>query len=156
MLRDRLVCGVSHDKIQNRLLAETNLTYDKAMELVLAQEAADKDMKELRKPKELTDSGRLHFTTSTKKLASRRKCLLATIAEVLISPMNVSTSMPNVTPARRKDISRRFVERSPERSHQSKPTGHLESHLGVNSRRKRPTTVVPLLRDPSDQRPPHI
>ena len=73
MLRDRLVCGVSHDKIQNRLLAERNLTYDKAMELALAQEAADKDTNELRKPKELTDSGRLHFTTSTKKTGFKKK-----------------------------------------------------------------------------------
>ena len=30
MLRDRLVCGVNHDTIQRKLLAETDLTYEKA------------------------------------------------------------------------------------------------------------------------------
>ena len=43
MIRDRLVCGVNHDKIQSRLLSEKALTYEKAMELSLALEAAEKD-----------------------------------------------------------------------------------------------------------------
>ena len=32
-LRDRLVCGVNHDTIQHKLLAETDLTYEKAYKL---------------------------------------------------------------------------------------------------------------------------
>ena len=31
MLRDRLVCGINNEKIQNRLLSETELTYQKAL-----------------------------------------------------------------------------------------------------------------------------
>lgn len=45
MLRDRLVCGINHQVIQRRLLAEKSLTFDKALEISLAVEAADKDMK---------------------------------------------------------------------------------------------------------------
>ena len=42
-LRDRFVCGLRHDAIQRRLLSETSLTYDKALEIAKAMEAADKD-----------------------------------------------------------------------------------------------------------------
>ena len=50
MLRDRLVCGINHQVVQRRLLAEKNLTFDKALEISLAVEAADKDMKQIQKP----------------------------------------------------------------------------------------------------------
>jgi len=42
MLRDRLVCGVNHEGIQRRLLAEKNLTYKIAHEFALNLEAAAK------------------------------------------------------------------------------------------------------------------
>ena len=48
MLRDRLVCGVQQDSIQQRLLAEKDLTYEKALELARSMEAAaqgSQDMK---------------------------------------------------------------------------------------------------------------
>ena len=44
MLRDRLVCGVNDQRIQRRLLAEANLTFNKALQ---ALEAAVKNAKEL-------------------------------------------------------------------------------------------------------------
>ena len=47
MLRDRLVCGVMHKGITNRLLNEKNLTYEKAMELAQAMESAEKDTRHL-------------------------------------------------------------------------------------------------------------
>ena len=47
MLRDRLVCGVEEPKIQRRLLAEPDLSFDKAFELALASESADKNAKDL-------------------------------------------------------------------------------------------------------------
>ena len=50
MLRDHLVCEVNHQGIQKRLLAEKNLTLEKAFEIALALEAADSDMKQLQKP----------------------------------------------------------------------------------------------------------
>ncbi len=48
MLRDRLVCRVNHTGIQRKLLAEKDLTYDKALTLALAIEASEKDSKNLR------------------------------------------------------------------------------------------------------------
>lgn len=43
MLRDRLVCGIQDDAIQQRLLAEPSTT---AFELAQSKEAAAKDFKE--------------------------------------------------------------------------------------------------------------
>ncbi len=48
MLRDRLVCGVNHEGIQCRLLAEKALTYEKAREIALAVEAAERGTKDLK------------------------------------------------------------------------------------------------------------
>ncbi|XP_049325965.1 uncharacterized protein LOC125785828 [Astyanax mexicanus] len=42
MLRDRLVCGIEDDRMQRRLLAEAELTYDKALKLAQAIETASK------------------------------------------------------------------------------------------------------------------
>ena len=47
MLRDRLVVGINDSRIQQRLLAEPELTYKKAYELTLAAEAAEKNAKDL-------------------------------------------------------------------------------------------------------------
>ena len=48
MLRDRLMCGVNHEGLQRRLLAEKELTYEKAVELVLAAETAEKGSQDLK------------------------------------------------------------------------------------------------------------
>ena len=48
MLRDRLVCGVADDRIQRRLLAETELPFAKAMQIASAMELADKNTADLR------------------------------------------------------------------------------------------------------------
>jgi len=45
ILRDRLVCGVNHEGIQCKLLAEKNLIYEKALEIALTMEAAEKGNK---------------------------------------------------------------------------------------------------------------
>ena len=47
MLRDRIVCGISDRTVQRRLLQQHDLTFDKALEIALASEAADKDSKRL-------------------------------------------------------------------------------------------------------------
>ncbi|XP_062582729.1 uncharacterized protein K02A2.6-like [Saccostrea cucullata] len=46
-LRDRIVCGVRNTQIQRRLLSEKDLSYEKAVEISLAMEAAAKDATEL-------------------------------------------------------------------------------------------------------------
>ena len=48
MLRDRLVCGVNHDTIRRKLLAETDLTYEKAYTLAAAIEAFESDTLDLK------------------------------------------------------------------------------------------------------------
>ena len=44
MLRDRLVCGISDDRIQRRMLAERELSFEKAMEIATATEMASKNL----------------------------------------------------------------------------------------------------------------
>ena len=44
MLRDRLVCGISDDRIQRRLLAERELTFEKAVAIATATEMASKNL----------------------------------------------------------------------------------------------------------------
>ena len=43
MLRDRIVCGINDDRIQQRLLSEKGLTYKKALELSQGLETAAKN-----------------------------------------------------------------------------------------------------------------
>ncbi len=47
MIRDRLVCGINDAAIQKCLLAESGLTYAKAVEITLNAETAAKSMREL-------------------------------------------------------------------------------------------------------------
>ena len=47
MLRDRLVCGVRDVRLQRRLLAESNLTFSKALDLAVAAELAEKNVRDL-------------------------------------------------------------------------------------------------------------
>ena len=47
-LRDRLVCGLRSESIQKRLLAETELTLKRALELAQGMEAADRNAKSLK------------------------------------------------------------------------------------------------------------
>ena len=47
MLRDRLVCGIREDRIQRRLLAERELTFEKAVEIASATEMALKTLIDL-------------------------------------------------------------------------------------------------------------
>ena len=49
MLRDKLVCGINDSRIQRRLLSELNLTFQKAFDLALAMEIADKDTQGMQK-----------------------------------------------------------------------------------------------------------
>ncbi|XP_060587297.1 uncharacterized protein K02A2.6-like [Ruditapes philippinarum] len=46
-LRDRLVCGLTNENIQKRLLSEKDLTYERALQLSISMECAQKDVKEL-------------------------------------------------------------------------------------------------------------
>ena len=47
LLRDRLVCGISHEQLQSRLLSEPGLTLKSAVDLAMAQESAAASAAEL-------------------------------------------------------------------------------------------------------------
>ncbi len=49
MLRDRLVCGINNEVIQRRLLSEGDLTFDKALKMTVAMEAAASNARDLAK-----------------------------------------------------------------------------------------------------------
>ena len=50
MLRDRLVCGLRNQKLQQRLLAESNLTFTKAFEIAQTAELSEQNAKDLQRP----------------------------------------------------------------------------------------------------------
>ena len=60
MLRDRLICGVRDDKIQQRLLSEANLTLDGAVTLATAVERAQSNLKDLRDVNDLPNVHAVH------------------------------------------------------------------------------------------------
>ena len=64
MIRDRLVCGINDAAIQTRLLADTELTYDKAVSIALNAETATQSVRELRVKQE---SGVTHQQQSVHK-----------------------------------------------------------------------------------------
>ena len=66
MLRDRLVCGVNQSGIQKCLLAEKDLTFDKALDIAKALEVAEKNTQDL-KTDTAVPSGSCHFTSQTRK-----------------------------------------------------------------------------------------
>ena len=47
MIRDRLVCGINDSSIQTRLLVETDLTYERAIEITLTAETASQSVRQL-------------------------------------------------------------------------------------------------------------
>ena len=65
MIRDRLVCGVNDKAIQKRLLAESKLTYKRAVEIAQEIEAADHDMKLLHTKKEFEPVASSTASTAT-------------------------------------------------------------------------------------------
>ena len=70
MLRDRLVCGVRDKRIQQRLLAEPELTFQKARELALAAETAARNSQDLQASKTSITRAELLL-----KIQSQRKTL---------------------------------------------------------------------------------
>ncbi len=52
MIRDRLVCGVNNEAIQRKLLAERDLTYERALAIAQGSEGADKNLREMRTVKQ--------------------------------------------------------------------------------------------------------
>ena len=70
MLRDRIVVGVSSEKIQLRLLAEPDLTYDRTLQLAQAMETAERDRQQLKGGK---DNSILYHQSKTGKSSTQRR-----------------------------------------------------------------------------------
>ena len=120
MLRDRLVCGVNHDGIQQKLLAEKNLTYDKALEIALTMETAEQGTKYLKAQDKLPAPSDLQHTpqkfkqqratgktnAKTPSTVICHRCL----GEQLATPVACANFVPqNVSCVRRWDILLKLV-----------------------------------------------
>ena len=101
MLRDRLVCGVSDEGLQKRLLAEPQLTFKKAMELSQTHESATQNAKDLQGTSRV--SGPVHIVSSKVELKD------ATGVEDSIILTSVNIKSPCVITARRRAILQRSV-----------------------------------------------
>ena len=65
-LRDRLVCGISNESIQKRLLSETELTFRRAYELAVGLEAASKNSDFIKSSCDSTQVNKIHTRSSVK------------------------------------------------------------------------------------------
>ena len=74
MLRDRLVCGIKDERIQRRLLQDTDLTYDKAMSTARAMETAARNAEELQKPASGEEVREVHKTQESRVESQKSKC----------------------------------------------------------------------------------
>ena len=73
MLRDRLVCGVEDERIQRRLLQETDLTFDKALNTANAMETAARNAVELQTPA-TREEETVHRTQESRVESKKSKC----------------------------------------------------------------------------------
>ena len=79
MLRVRLVCGVNDQRVQRRLLAEADLTFQKAYDIAIAMEAAERNARELQGTARVQeDVHRVYIHAEERGRGSRRRKVLAT------------------------------------------------------------------------------
>ena len=75
MLRDRFVCGIHDEHLQQRLFAEKELTFQRALDIALSAESASRQQRGI---KQATNSGEINKATpkkqEDKKAPSRRRC----------------------------------------------------------------------------------
>ena len=73
MIRDRLVCGIKDRNAQKKLLVESGLTLEKASKVVIADEAANKDVAELAQARRLGPTNEVHRLKATNSKSSKSK-----------------------------------------------------------------------------------
>ena len=76
MLRDRLVCGISDDRIQRRLLGERELTFEKAVEIATATEMASRNVMDLggKTPSSDNNINKVEEEIAPPKFQPKREC----------------------------------------------------------------------------------
>ena len=104
-LRDQLVCGLRSDALQKQLLAQTNLTLDKALQIAQGMEAAEKSTKTLQGD-DTSSSNTINSTGSNHDQPNKpiRSCYRCGHADHLASACRFRAI--SVT---RKDILQKFV-----------------------------------------------
>jgi len=152
MLRYRLVYSVNHKGIQRKLLAEADLTYDRAYSLAQMVEASERDSKKL---ENLNLKGRIHPLLQLRSMNSITVVWAcprgpnqpealgtlgdplypATVVEELIWLLSADIKMSFATPARREVISQECVSPNLNRVHRTE-----HNHRSRTSQRRVPTT----------------
>ena len=76
MLRDRLVCGIRDDRIQQRLLGERELTVEKAVEIATATEMASRNVMDLGRKTPSSDNNvnKVEEEIAPSKFQPKREC----------------------------------------------------------------------------------
>ena len=77
MLRDRLVCGINNVAMQRRLLSESKLTLERALELAQGMEAADQSSKAMHDGEQKTMNApvnRVHYKKSNDAKSGDQFC----------------------------------------------------------------------------------
>ena len=76
MLRDRLVCGISDDRIQRRLLGERELTFEKAVEIATATKMASRNVMDLggKMPSSDNNVNKVEEEIAPPKFQPKREC----------------------------------------------------------------------------------
>ena len=119
MLRDRIVCGISSKRTQQRLLQEADLTYAKAHDMALAAETAQKNSERLQEPTlrtthfQVEKEGALTVYSIPRKISQglggardshdRAKVATALGVEASTSLPSAGTKTMNASIARRRD-----------------------------------------------------
>ena len=92
MLRDRLVCGVNHEGIRQRLLSEKDLKYDRALEIAQSMESAEQGSSDIKSGLAADTS----TSTSTNLVSGLRALYPARILQELIVFILLSSCVQSV------------------------------------------------------------
>ena len=109
-LRDRLVCGLRSESTQRRLLAEKDLSLQKAMEIAQGMEAADRNTKSLKgstpaihKVRSLPTAPKHKSPNKNQRSIHERR--VTVVVDQTTIRRTAGLGMPLVTTARKRDIS---------------------------------------------------
>ena len=128
-LCDRLVCGLAERRVQQRFLAEGDLTFDKAMKIAQAMELAERDARDLQ-------HAGAHSNVPVHKLAQPQGASKqdkgkkrATNVEGVMTPLSAASVMQSAMHAGRRATSRGHAEARPRCSSQTKVNKPADSQF---------------------------
>ena len=127
MLRDRIVCGISDEHTQRRLLAESTLTLKSAMTIAQSLERASENAETLKQSSAATPgnaaipgtpfqgSGEVHNVSSQARGTLECKVPrshVSVVTKPIICPVNADLKLPSPTIVAKRDISGQHVMRT--------------------------------------------